>query len=121
MMNKETIKELLKFNNRQFAIFAVLFILAFFFGFFRISGCFLDENGIRVCRECGPEGIFNPLLRPISFVLANIIQGLIINGDISLCGAFFALIFYLPLDAIYLYILSGVIYCQYNKIRTKKQ
>lgn len=119
-MNKQTIKELLKLNNKQFAIFIVLFILAFFFGFFRTSSCFLDENGISVCRQCGPEGIFNPLLRPISFVLANIIQGLIINKDISLCGAFFAIIFYFPLDAIYLYLLSGVIYRQYDKIRSKK-
>ena len=119
MMNKETIKEFLKPNCVKLASLLVLFILLFIFGFFRTSSCFLDENGIRVCRECGLEGVFNPLLRPFSFIFANLIQGLIINGDIVLCSAAFTWFLYLPLDIIYLYFLSCVIILAFKKIETK--
>ena len=121
MVNRETIKESLIPNYAKLGLFLVLLILLFFFGFFRTSSCFLDENGIRVCRECGLEGIFNPLLRPFSFIFANLIQGLIINGDIVLCGAAFAWFLYLPLDIIYLYFLSCLIILAFKKIRTKNK
>ena len=120
MINKETIKQFLKPNRGKLLLFLVLICLAFFFGFFKTSSCFLDENGVRVCRECGLEGVFNPLLRPFSFIFANLIQGLIIKGDIALCGAAFAWFLYLPLDVIYLYFLSCLIILAFKKIRTKK-
>ena len=120
MVNRETIKESLIPNYAKLGLFLVLLILLFFFGFFRTSSCFLDENGIRVCRTCGLEGIFNPLLRPFSFIFANLIQGLIINGDIVLCGAAFAWFLYLPLDIIYLYFLSCLIILAFRQLKFTK-
>ncbi|RLI87072.1 MAG: hypothetical protein DRO76_02920 [Candidatus Altiarchaeales archaeon] len=116
-MDKETIKEFLKPDRVKLVLFLALLVLLFFFGFFRTSSCFLDENGIRVCRKCGLEGIFNPLLRPFSFIFANLVQGLIIEGDIALCGAAFAWFLYLPLDIIYLYFLSCLIILAFKKKR----
>ena len=68
---------------------------------------------------CGLEGIFNPLLRPFSFIFANLIQGLIIEGDIALCSATFTWFLYLPLDVIYLYFLSCLIILAFKKVKAK--
>jgi len=113
-------KKFLKPSILKFVILIILFLLSIFLGFFKMSSCFLDENGNKACRECGIEGIFNPLLRPISFFLANVIRGLLISHDIQLCGATFAILFYWPLDMIYLYFLSSLIVWIYDKVRKKK-
>jgi len=101
-------KKFLKPTKIKFAILVILFILSIFFGFIR------TDLTVNLCtgpdcppqRECGVEGIFNPLLRPISFVLANIVQGLLMNDDIVLCGGGPAIILFWPLDIPYLYVLS---------------
>ena len=69
-------KEFLKPTKIKFATLVILFILSIFFGFIR------TDLMVNLCtgpdcppqRECGVEGIFNPLLRPTSFVLANIVN-----------------------------------------------
>lgn len=98
----------------------VLFLLFFFaasifFGFFKMSGCFINDNGVEMCRKCGIEGIFNPFLRPVSFFLANIPQVLFGGGNIQVCGAEFSILFYWPLDIIYQYFISCLIVYFYKK------
>jgi len=95
-------------NQKRFIIIGALFFLSLFFGFFRTSGCFIDESGIEICRICGTEGIFNPLLRPISFIFGNVINGLILKGELTICGMTSIILSY-PFDFIYFYIFSGII------------
>ncbi len=108
-------KEFFKPTKWKILLILFLFIITLFFGFFERSNCFIDENGEEICRECGLEGIFNPLLRPISFLISNVFNGLIESGNLQICGASLTIYALLPLDLIYLYIISSVIIYFYNK------
>lgn len=68
----------------------------------------MDESGMEICRLCGVEGIFNPLLRPCSFFIGNVITGLIFNKELAICGTL-SLVIYLPLDFIYWCFISRII------------
>ena len=102
-------KEFLKPTKIKLVMYAILFILLIFFGFIRtdtdLAASSCTGLDCPVQRTCGLEGIFNPLLRPVSFVIVNIVQGLLMNKDIVLCGVGPVILFW-PLDTPYLYVLS---------------
>lgn len=89
-------------------VFIILIVLSFFLGFFHMSNCFIDENGEELCRMCGVEGIFNPILRPISFIIGNIFGGLISNNNIQMCGAMLLIYSLYPFDLIWLYFFISI-------------
>ena len=113
-------KEFFKPTKSKFLFLLFLLIITIFFGFFNMSNCFVDENGKEICRNCGLEGIFNPLLRPISFLISNVFRGLIESGNLQICGANLTLYLLFPLDLIYQYFISCTIIYFYNKSKKQK-
>lgn len=118
---KNGIKYFLKPSKWKILILIPLVILSIFVGFFKTSNCFVNEEGVSVCRKCGVEGIFNPVLRPFSFLIGNVYKGLIESGYIAICGgpALYWPIFIL--DVSYLYIISCFLHLIISKSKSKNK
>ena len=124
MFSKQSIKQFLKPNKKKILVFVILFVATIFVGFINTSqtpSSFSDEDETIIIdqRTCGTEGIFNPLLRPFSFVIGNLIKGFIFNGDIVLCGADIISSLFFPIDIICLYLLSCFVIFVYNRTKPK--
>jgi len=110
-------KEFFKPTKWKIILLIALLIITFFLGFFERSNCFIDSNGEEICRKCGLEGVFNPILRPISFLLSNVYMGLIESGNLQVCGASLTFYSLLPFDLVYLYIISCTIIYIHKKFK----
>jgi len=105
-------KEFFKPTKGKIIIFIILIVLSILFGFFETSNCFIDENGEEICRMCGQEGIFNPVLRPFSFLIGNIYKGILESHNFAVCGGpeiYWSIFIF---DLFYLYIVS----CLLNRL-----
>ena len=114
------IKKFFKPTKEKIIILMILIILSVFFGFFETSNCSIDA-GIEECRLCGSEGIFNPLLRPVTFFVGNLIGGFIEGGDIKYCGADSVFYTLWPLDIILIYIILCFMIFKHDEDKSNKK
>lgn len=87
-----------------------LFILSIAIGFFETKPHPTEKE---VCVSCRTEGVFNPVLRPFSFLIGNVYQGLMVKGGITYSNVKDTYFLYMPFDVVYWVVIGHVIYERY--------